>query len=445
VFVGGWDLAAAEAVCGSDALALLETLIDASMVQPVDADTLDLRFTMLETMREYAVELLAAMGETAAVQRHAAFYTARAEESSLALKGPQQRAWFLRMVADHGNLRAALRWSLDGGDPILGLQLVGALDEYWEQYGHMVEARDWLALALDRASTGPPLLRARALLIRALVWNILDDYNRAITEAEAAIALYEAHGDTQGVGWGLLRLFLPHRKLGNVAQAEQALAAAEALFQQPRHPYALAWVDFYRGVLAQDQAYLETAWDYLTAARAALLACGDQFWAAWGCYNLGHIARFQGRYVIATAEYEAALAIFQQRRQRWQYTEVFICLGHLAREQGDYRRAQQIYTWGLRELWALGIRRHSAHCLDGLGAVAAAAGQGAMGAQLLGSAAALRAAIRLPVSPAERPTYDQLVADVRAASDPATFAAAWAAGQALPIEQAIALALGADP
>jgi predicted ATPase len=137
VFVGGWTLEGSEAVCDvGDEVAVLQqisALVDKSLVQQRGSIQHEPRFTMLETVREYALERLEESGELERLRRrHASYFLELAEEEERASRGPLQRAWLDRLETEHDNLRASLEWSLTSqGDTELGLQLTGALSQFW--------------------------------------------------------------------------------------------------------------------------------------------------------------------------------------------------------------------------------------------------------------------------------------------------------------------------
>jgi non-specific serine/threonine protein kinase len=137
VFAGGWGLEAAEAVCGEPAsppgevLDELTRLVDKSLVL-ADPRGREVRYRLLETVREFALDRLAARGETESVRwRHAEFYRALAERAEPELRGVEQASWLARLELEHDNLRAALHWAAEAGAPELALHLAGALWRFW--------------------------------------------------------------------------------------------------------------------------------------------------------------------------------------------------------------------------------------------------------------------------------------------------------------------------
>jgi non-specific serine/threonine protein kinase len=171
VFAGGLSLEAAEDVGGvEDVFVLLGNLIEQSLV--VADSTLEggVRYRMLEPIRHYALDRLRESGEESVVRRrHALWYTRFAEEAEPELAGPDQGGWLDRLEAEHDNLRAALRWSLEGNEPEGGLSLATALWRMWDARGHMQEGRGWLQKALSTADDSPSAVRAKALNVTGAI------------------------------------------------------------------------------------------------------------------------------------------------------------------------------------------------------------------------------------------------------------------------------------
>ncbi len=170
VFVGGYTLAAAEAVCNADGdlegdiLDGVAGLVDKSLLQQEEQADGEPRFLMMETIREYALERLAASGEAEAMrQQHATFFLQLAEEADPKVRSTEQATWYRRLEVEHDNLRAALHWTLEHQEVEIGLRLAGALWAFWRQ--HLREGRSWLEQVLvqpgARARTAA---RAKALL-----------------------------------------------------------------------------------------------------------------------------------------------------------------------------------------------------------------------------------------------------------------------------------------
>ena len=134
--------------------ATLESLVDKSLLRPTDAGQ---HLYMLETIREYALEQLAAHGEAAPWRRrHALYYVDLAETASPEVAGPAQATWLVWFEREHDNFRAALEWALDQEDGTFALRLTGTLWRFWERHGHWSEGLRWLEAALARGTKCPP-------------------------------------------------------------------------------------------------------------------------------------------------------------------------------------------------------------------------------------------------------------------------------------------------
>jgi non-specific serine/threonine protein kinase len=182
VFAGGWELAAAEAVCAGEqvkayeVLAMLDTLLDRSLVQVHEAGGVP-RYGLLETVRLYGLQQLERAGETTQVRnRHLDWCVALAEQAGPALQGPEQVTWLARLGREHDNLRAALQWALDGGHCRRGLQVASRLGTYWLRAGHQREGQRWLEalLALPADHADDAAVAARATALEAAAW-LADD------------------------------------------------------------------------------------------------------------------------------------------------------------------------------------------------------------------------------------------------------------------------------
>jgi predicted ATPase/class 3 adenylate cyclase len=168
-FTGGWTIEAAEAVCrpeeiGLDALDGLTALVEMSLVRRSDRDEADARFTMLETIREFAQERLreSPAGATT-LGRHATFYLALAAEAEPHLTADDQGEWLDRCDLEHANIRAALRWALDAGRADEAMAAAGALWRFWQQRSHLAEGSRWFDEILA-ADDRPIVARAKALI-----------------------------------------------------------------------------------------------------------------------------------------------------------------------------------------------------------------------------------------------------------------------------------------
>ncbi len=180
VFRGGFELEIAEAVCGpaddigGDVVERVGELVDQSLVR-MDETSSDPRFAMLETIREYAAEMLAVGGEAEAIgARHAAAMLTLAQRASTELSGTDQRSWLERLERERDNLRAALDWAVARPDPALAVRLTFALWRFWQQRGYLNEAR------------------ARVDAVAALGWDLEPVDLARFAEAAGGIAYWQS-------------------------------------------------------------------------------------------------------------------------------------------------------------------------------------------------------------------------------------------------------------
>jgi predicted ATPase/DNA-binding CsgD family transcriptional regulator len=455
VFVGGFTLGAAEAIgfgatdasggrqpyTPFDVVEGITSLIDHSLLGQSDASGDETspssrvpaervagpggepRYTMLETVREYARDRLDASDEADVIHRqHAAFFTAFAEAADespsiwgtlpattlpvwtvrLKLIGPRQAGWLNRLEADHDNLRAALDWLARWGEPEAFLRLARSLSIFWLFHGPFEEGRDWLEQALARDGNTAPQLRRDALYGLGLLAVAQGDAARAESCFAECLAISQAQGDPAGVAFG--------------------------------------WIGF--GVVAMQRGRFDQATTHLEEALAGARRLEDRvlasFSAGLASMYLGALAYAQGALPLATSRFEAALREQRGIDDRWGMGVSLVRLGYAARDRGDDAQAVALFTEGLALVAELGDRRIIALALDGVAGLAIAWRQPERAARLFGAAAALREASGLPVDPAHRAAHGRDIAAARAALGEDAFAAGWATGAALPLPVAVA-------
>lgn len=433
VFVGGFTLEAAEAVCaqpagaeplGIDLLEGLEVLVDHSLVQSWTGDVdggvegtagTEACFRWLYVVREYAQERLEASDELIALRvAHAAYYLALAERSEPELRGAGQEAeWLERVEREYDNLRAALGWLSDRGEVTLALRLAVGIGDFWVMRSHFREGRSWLEGLL--ATTAPPgatagtvthvpaVLQAQALALLGTLASVLFDVDAAAVHLEAALALSRSVGDQWAVSYALGALGDMAREQGD---AERAAARYEEMARVTRE---------LGGSAALTQA--------LAAEGLAAFERGD--WARAGTLL------------------EQELAQHQMRPQREQDSigRCLWLLGVVALHQGNLTGATVRLQEAVALARILGNQDGLAYVLEGLAWVAAADGRGERAARLLGAAAARREALGQASRPHFRKQVETEVAPAQVVLGEASWAAEFAAGRELSLEEAIAEAL----
>ena len=494
VFAGGWTLDAAEAVCncpdGSSPGALpgLGQLLDKSLLRQQEPPDGEPRFAMLETVREYALERLEQSGEAAAIRRrHAGHFLAMAERAAPALAGPGQRGWLERLEAEHDNLRAALGWSIAADDEsAAALRLAGALGRFWEVRGHLTEGRRWLERALAVGAAAPPR-RGRRRSARPGRWPTSkatttrrrahsssrawrSSVRRATRGASprASIGSGAWPGSTATATWRGRSTSGAWRCVGTVATARApprrsatwAVSRPSGATARARaHPSkrvlelrrelgdrgGIATSLSHLGRLALDEGNRAAAGPLLEEALASFRELGDKGGAVMALWRLAELAEAQEDYSRAEALLEERLALLRDLGRTWEAAPEARHLGRTALRRGDLRRATALVCESLAILRERRDERGLAWGVATLAGVAAAAGRHARAARLLGAAAAR---IDVPGArdlPADRAAHDCALAATRAHLDDGAFAAAWASGQAMTLEQTVAYALEAVP
>jgi tetratricopeptide (TPR) repeat protein len=463
VFVGGWTLEAAEAVCAGaesgetrdesgtgrslsplvsplSTLDGLASLVDNSLVREEETAGGEPRFSMLETIREFALERLVASGEGPGLRRrHAQHYLALAEEAEPKLAGVEQAAWLERLETEHDNLRAALGWSgSDGESPEIGLRLAGALLWFWYTRGHFAEGRRWLMQLLAAGADAPAPARAKALNAAGNLAREQGEYREAAALHEEALAAFRALDDTDSVAWTLGFLGLVSQYRGEYERTMELHAESLALFRQVGDRQATALALYWLGFAARAQGRHEQAERHLEESLSIFRAVGDDWGVSRVLTNLGCIARARGDHQRAASLHEESLALGRELGDKRGIAVSLHDLGRLAAVRGDEPRAAELLRESLALRHDLGDRLGIAECLEALAESAVARGHPAHAARLFGAAEALRAALGAPLPPVDRPIYERQRAAAQAALGDEAFTAGLAEGRAPPLAQAVA-------
>jgi predicted ATPase/DNA-binding SARP family transcriptional activator/DNA-binding CsgD family transcriptional regulator len=409
VFAGGLTLEAAEAV-GSrgvveeeDVLDLLLRLTDKSLVVAETGREGAARYRMLEPVRQYAREKLVASGEADAVRRqHTAFFLALVEEAEPELTGAGQGAWLERLEAEHDNLRAVLRWSLED-EPETALQFAGVLARFWEIRSNFLEGRGWLETALRQNGRAEAAIRAKALTEAGTFAWYQTDFEQATVFHREALALYWGLGDECSAAFSLMCL----------------------------------------GAQELDQGNYELAAPIFEEALTLSRKVGDKRTSAFVLHNLGEVARHRGEYDQAIALGMDSLSLLRELEDNWMVAYQLSWLGMVvAYHSDDHKEAANFLREGLtlgRELRLENVGL--AQCLEASAALAGTKAKGARAAKLYGAADALRDAIGAPLAPVDRSDYEHNLAAARSQLDEAAWETVWVEGQAMTIEEAVEFAL----
>jgi hypothetical protein len=346
-FTGGWTLAAAEAVAGPPALGLHKALLEKSLVQARPGRGGEPRFALLETLREYALELLAADGEVERIRRrHAEYFVALAEQSAPELHRTQARRWLDQLDADWDNLRAALHWSVvaPGGAP-LGLRLIAAIWWFMEMRGRRREGRQWLDTLLGHpANIAPTATRANALMGAAYLADNDGELALAAPRLDELYQIGEERGDERLQALALFEWGSMARARGDPAPFLALLARSLAIFTRLGDQYWAACTLWDMGGLQAEQPARE---HYMMASLALGRSCGDANISAMALLALAEAAQERGDLERAERLLAESLALTRALGDLRTLIHITASFGSLALSRNDPGRARALYCESL--------------------------------------------------------------------------------------------------
>lgn len=455
VFVGGWGLEAAEAICAGEAvegseesgpgieewetLDLLTSLIDKSLVvaDPQEGRT---RYRLLESVRQYASDLLAETRAASTLRsRHQTFFRDLANEAEPKLLGPEQAEWLKVLEHEHGNLRAAMEWQEDAA---AALSTAAALWRFWLVRGYFREGRQRLASALaGEVAATPPALRAKAWNGAGALARSQGDYDEARTLGEASVTLYREVGDKLGIATSLTNLGLITYAQGDYTAARALHEESLALRRELGDKRGIATSLNNLGLVAFEQRDYENATSMYAESVEIYRDLGDRSSMASALNNAGNAAFFRGDFEAARRIYEESLTLRRELGDRQGIATSLINLGAVADKQADYEAAHRMYAESLTLFRDLGHRVGIAYALGTCADLACVQHRYSRAARLWGAAQALRELLNAPLPPSELREHERLVAQARADLGEEDFAHAWSEGHAFSLDCAIAYAL----
>ena len=381
-------------------LAGIAALADHSLLRRLEGAAGAPRYTMLETVRDYGLERLAASGEEAVVRdRHAAWYLALLEVFEQAVSERFEISWLTRLEADHDNVRGALAWLEASGDVARFLSLVRCAAPFWHFHSYRDEGRRWLerALELARSETVSATDYGRALHWAGMLARNQGDYATALARGRESLACSREADDRVGE-LGAQEL------LGYIALAEGDYVLATAHTQESF-------------VLAE--------------------ALGDRRQSARMLSVLGMASLGQEDFGRAAAQLEDALALQREASIAFDLALTLDGLGLVRAARGDRAGATTCFREAL-PLWrTIGSRENMADWLAGVATVAGLGPSPDLAARLFGTANALRTGVGYPAALPERDHFDRAERGVRATLGVVEFEAAWNAGSAWSLERAL--------
>jgi non-specific serine/threonine protein kinase len=407
IFPAGFDLDAAEQVAGSDlVLDGVASLVDKSLLQRTNTQGGEPRFTMLETIRAFALEQLAAhQEETETRWRHAEWCRVLVADAGATMETVPNQAALSRLEPEHDSLRAALSWLLETGAIEQAAQMTVDAWWFWFTRGHLTIGRTWSSRVFALLDRTPDLLWLRLNTVTG--W-----FAEAVGEFDAAVAIHRRGLEVA-------------RELGDPATLGVALyALADVVDDQRETEYALALFDEAEAIFRR-----------LNAAP----------WLAVTLNATGAIYRDMGELDQAIELIEEALALGRASNHLWIITLSLGHLGRIYRMQGNLERAIEFDRESIRLWYELGDWWRMSRAINELGVAAQLAGHDEYAARLLGGSEALREQYGAAFMPTLSSSYEQALVAIQRNLGDERFVAAWDAGRRLSLDELLELTTAAPP
>jgi non-specific serine/threonine protein kinase len=487
ILAGSWDILLAGFVVGADGVVPMtvdvNSLVNKSLVQRVGGGGEETRYTMFETVREFALEKLAEHAETEQLEReHALYYLEMVREAEAYLLGPSQAQWLNRIESDLDGIRAALEWAVRKGEAEFGMEITNRLGRFWTVHDHWAEGRRWLDRLLEMPEASEPTRwRAQGLWSAGVLADWMSDFDAVEVYLDEASALARQLEEERLYGQILTILSGIYLVQGKVAMAEEAGERGMELFARVGNESDVAWGHLTRGSLLLQQAKFEQAAAEYDFCLNEHLRLGDH-WSAGAAYTMrGLAARIMGDAEMANRCRAEALSLFSQVNDQARIGLVHFFLGsggdapekrdaELAffREQlqvqtraghkpriadamlgvasalhrrGEYAEAEAMYCASLRLNRELRKEISVAECIAGLAGVAAFLESPERAARLFGAADGLVGFRGGPLARALG-SYRSDLATAETLLDAESFQRYWGEGAAMSREEAVGYALG---
>jgi len=446
VFVGGFTLEAAEAVCNADGkLDILEgltALVDNSLLRQEEMPNGEPRFSMLETIRAYAVERLAESGEADSLRAgHAQYFG----NIILNQAGPQLYSanapyWLGWLEREHDNIRATLEWSQSNPAMVeFAAGLVMSLVWFWYRRGYFSEGRMWsgrLLISHELKTSGVP--RALALQANALMAIWQGEQDLALSQIKESEAIWdELHTEqykalvTLGNGIALINK-------GHDREAQPMLQESQRLFKEQNQSFFYVLSIVHLGNVELGLGNTEQARALHEEGQAEARVLNDNWLLSFALNNLGEVARVQGQYDWARKYYEESDGLLTDTGDNGDKARFVHNLGYIAQHEEEFELAEAQFKKSLKMFRQLGNRRGMAECMAGLAGLKARQGQVAWGAVMLTAAESVLKATGGAWWPADRVEVERNQTMIRAALGEEEYSAAQKKGAVMSLEQALA-------
>jgi tetratricopeptide (TPR) repeat protein len=448
VFVGGFTLESAEVICNPDGeldiFSGFEALLHNSLLRPVKWDFDEPRFDILQTIRDFALESLAAAGELANMQAgHGEYFAQEVMTNWMQMMGEQSLLRLDMLEIEHDNYRAAIAWGLEPGHDIsIASRICVFQTWFWYRRGHFHEGREWSERAARATEGSEGIWRAMSLLAAGFMQMWQGDLALAAQNAEKSLRHFEKAGFEIGLtlahlsyGIILINQGLDREAYGHITLAVEMFDQSGDLWNKSTALIHLANVSL--GLGQYDQAL-----NWLRTARPIAESLGDPWLLAFNLNNFGEVARTQEDYELARTYYKRSEALFREADAVGDLARSVHTRGYLALHEGDGSRAEALFHESLTIFRRLGNKRGMAECLAGLAAVGVGDVRASWAAVLLSAAEAQIAASGAAWWPADRVEIERTKRQLAETLGEAEFDRLKVQGQGMDLAEALELAGG---
>jgi predicted ATPase len=406
-FTGGRSLEAIEAVCGPglsiDPLDGVESLLNKSLLYQEKGPGGEQRFIMLETIHEYAGERLVESGEEQEIRdRYLQYFLSMAESMEPGYRRHGQLILLARTDTEWGNLRSAFTWAMEDSNLEAAARLISAVDYFLRYRDRVIEGYRLMQQVLVNLEQIPRPHRVRFLLAAGRLAYYSGEFDQSESLVRQALYLARELGDKRMEAWSLVELTLAYKHPGEYKKASSMCHKALNIFR----------------------------------------SLDDKPGMAYTLNVLGIFGKLSGHIGQAKEALEEGLAIAKATGEIYRQSMIMDNLGAIAYKEGDYERARDLAITYTRQRMEIGWKEYAGLGLAGVAGPLARLGEPEKAARLLGASSAVLHILGIDYQPSIQPEYAAYTADVQSQLDEATFAAAWAEGQAMTLEQAVAYALG---
>lgn len=453
VFAGGFDLAAAERVCGAEpiedfeVLDLLSSLIEKSLVMLDERDE-SARYRMLDTIRDYAREKLSAGDEAAeTAARHCDHYFAMAKAANVGLDGPQQADWIWRVETELDNMRAAMALALAGGvDAFVAVKFAVAMQGFWILRGYSTEGRTYVkaALALP-AIQASDLAQAWALYVGAALAESQSDHVEARRMLETCLELRRGLGHPVDIAATLSTLSMARLQGGDAAGAAAAEREALALFRQLDDKIGEAIGLLHLGQIAAYLGEDEAARADLELGLTIAREIEHQEVEAECELVLGEILLENGAVDAACARFKRSLNVCREAGDKRDEAIALWWLGQADLQGGDLKTARGRLADALRAFRAFEMREELLGCLEDLAGLAWDEGRSGAAVRIAAAAGRLRDVLALASTPRRQRRWQRRLDEMRERLGASAFDADWDEGRDWSVDRAMQGALAPEP